>query len=88
MVRSIHLADHLIRSGILDGAVPVGQPRPIGRQRTTTIGVARPILREALHRLANEGWPTIANGCMGIASSPRHRFMSISTNDRVNQDLP
>jgi GntR family transcriptional regulator, negative regulator for fad regulon and positive regulator of fabA len=60
--RPAQLVEHHVITGILDGTYPPGRPLPNERQLSETIGVARPPLRETLHRLANEGWLTIAHG--------------------------
>jgi GntR family negative regulator for fad regulon and positive regulator of fabA len=61
-VRPAQLVERHIITGILDGTFPPGRPLPNERQLAEIIGVARPLLRETLHRLANEGWLTIAHG--------------------------
>lgn len=61
-VRPAQLVERRIITGILDGTYPPGTPLPNERQLAETIGVARPPLRETLHRLATEGWLTIAHG--------------------------
>lgn len=61
-VRPALLVEHRIITGILNGTYPPGTPLPSERQLAETIGVARPPLRETLHRLATEGWLTIAHG--------------------------
>ncbi|MDX2451865.1 fatty acid metabolism transcriptional regulator FadR [Desulfosarcina sp.] len=61
-VRPAQLVEHHVITGILDGTYPPGRLLPNERQLAEIIGVARPPLRETLHRLANEGWLTIAHG--------------------------
>ncbi len=61
-VRPAQLVEYRIISGILDGTYPPGTPLPNERQLAESIGVTRPPLRETLHRLATEGWLTIAHG--------------------------
>jgi GntR family negative regulator for fad regulon and positive regulator of fabA len=61
-IRPAQLVEHRVITGILDGTYPPGRPLPNERQLAETIGVARPPLRETLHRLATEGWLTIAHG--------------------------
>lgn len=61
-VRPAQLVEYRIITGILDGTYPPNEPLPNERQLAETIGVARPPLRETLHRLAAEGWLTIAHG--------------------------
>ena len=61
-VRPAQLVEHKIVTGILDGTFAPGKALPSERQLAETFGVARPPLRETLHRLATEGWLTIAHG--------------------------
>ncbi len=61
-IRPAQLVERRIITGILDGTYPPGTPLPNERRLAETIGVARPPLRETLHRLATEGWLTIAHG--------------------------
>lgn len=61
-VRPSQRVEHSVITGILDGTYPPGTPLPGERQLAEAIGVARPPLRETLHRLATEGWLTIAHG--------------------------
>jgi GntR family negative regulator for fad regulon and positive regulator of fabA len=61
-MRPAQLVEHHIVTGILDGSYSPGKPLPSERQLAEHIGVARPPLRETLHRLATEGWLTIAHG--------------------------
>lgn len=60
--RPAQLVEHHLITGILAGTYPPGKPLPNERRLAETIGVARPPLRETLHRLATEGWLTIAHG--------------------------
>lgn len=61
-VRPAQLVEHKIITGILDGTFAPGKALPSERQLAEAFGVARPPLRETLHRLATEGWLTIAHG--------------------------
>jgi len=61
-VRPAQRAEHKIITGILDGTFAPGSALPSERQLAETLGVARPPLRETLHRLAAQGWLTIAHG--------------------------
>jgi len=61
-VRPAQLVEHKIITGILDGTFVPGKVLPSERQLAEAFGVARPPLRETLHRLATEGWLTIAHG--------------------------
>ena len=61
-VRPAQLVEHKIVTGILDGTFAPGKALPSERQLAESFGVARPPLRETLHRLATEGWLTIAHG--------------------------
>lgn len=47
---------------ILDGDYPPGATLPAERELATRLGVTRPTLREALQRLARDGWLTIQQG--------------------------
>lgn len=79
--RPAQLVEHHLITGILAGTYPPGKPLPSERRLAEIIGVARPPLRETLHRLATEGWLTIAHGkptlvndywdkgCMGLLST-------------------
>ena len=61
-VRPAQLVERKIVSGILDGTFAPGSALPSEPQLAEALGVARPPLRETLHRLATEGWLTIAHG--------------------------
>jgi GntR family negative regulator for fad regulon and positive regulator of fabA len=61
-VRPAQLVEHRLITGILDGTFAPGSTLPSERQLAEAFGVARPPLRETLHRLATEGWLTIAHG--------------------------
>ncbi len=56
-----HAERRLIES-ILDGTYPPGSTLPGERDLCRSLGVARPALREALQRLAREGWLDIQQG--------------------------
>lgn len=47
---------------ILAGRYGPGDPLPAERELAQSLGVARPTLREVLHRLAAQGWITIQQG--------------------------
>jgi GntR family negative regulator for fad regulon and positive regulator of fabA len=47
---------------MLDGSLPPGQRLPNERDLSVHLGVTRPTLREALRRLAGEGWLTVQHG--------------------------
>jgi GntR family negative regulator for fad regulon and positive regulator of fabA len=47
---------------ILDGSYPPGASLPGERELAATLGVSRPTLREALQRMARDGWITIRHG--------------------------
>jgi len=47
---------------LLDGAYPPGTTLPAERELAAQIGITRPTLREALQRLARDGWLTIQQG--------------------------
>lgn len=55
-------AESALVSGILRGAYPAGSELPGERQLAVSLGVTRPTLREALQRLARDGWVEIRHG--------------------------
>lgn len=55
-------AEHALVSAILHGDYSPGATLPAERELATRIGVTRPTLREALQRLARDGWVTIQQG--------------------------
>jgi GntR family negative regulator for fad regulon and positive regulator of fabA len=55
-------AEHALVSAILHGDFSPGATLPAERELAVQIGVTRPTLREALQRLARDGWLTIQQG--------------------------
>ncbi|MFP4650095.1 MAG: GntR family transcriptional regulator [Desulfobacterales bacterium] len=55
-------AKHRLIAAILDGTYPRGAGLPSERVLAEQLGVTRPTVREALHRLEAEGWITIRHG--------------------------
>lgn len=55
-------AEQALIDGMLDGTYPPGSVLPGERELCKTLGVARPALREALQRLARDGWLDIQQG--------------------------
>ena len=55
-------AESVLLTAILDGAFPPGTTLPGERTLAAQLGVTRPTLREALQRLARDGWLTVAHG--------------------------
>lgn len=55
-------AEHVLVTAILHGDYPPGATLPAERELAVQIGVTRPTLREALQRLARDGWLTIQQG--------------------------
>lgn len=49
-------------TAILDGELPAGSTLPAERTLAAQLGITRPTLREAIQRLARDGWLTIAHG--------------------------
>jgi GntR family negative regulator for fad regulon and positive regulator of fabA len=49
-------------SAILDGGFPPGSKLPGERTLAADLGVTRPTLREAIQRLARDGWLTVQHG--------------------------
>ena len=55
-------AENCLLSEILEGEYPPGSALPAERELAEKIGVTRPTLREALQRLARDGWLDIRQG--------------------------
>lgn len=55
-------AEHSLISAILDGTFTPGSTLPGERILAVELGVTRPTLREALQRLARDGWVTVRQG--------------------------
>ena len=55
-------AESVLLASILDGTFPSGTTLPGERTLAAQLGVTRPTLREALGRLAGDGWLTVAHG--------------------------
>lgn len=55
-------AEHALVNAFLDGSFPPGCTLPGERDLAAQLGVTRPTLREALQRLARDGWLTIQQG--------------------------
>lgn len=60
--RPIDYAEETLITAILEGEFPPGSTLPGERDLAATMGVTRPTLREALQRLARDGWLTIHQG--------------------------
>lgn len=56
------LAEKQLLSAILDGTFPIGSSLPPERDLAQSLGITRPTLREALQRLARDGWIQIQQG--------------------------
>jgi GntR family negative regulator for fad regulon and positive regulator of fabA len=56
------LAESQLLSAILDGSFPIASALPPERELAQQLGVTRPTLREALQRLARDGWIQIQQG--------------------------
>ncbi len=56
------LTEHRLLRAILDGVFPPGSTLPGERELARRLGVTRPTLREALQRLARDGWLEIHQG--------------------------
>lgn len=54
--------EQALLTAILDGTYPPGTPLPNERELAVQLQVTRPTLREALQRLARDGWLTIQHG--------------------------
>ena len=60
--RPIDYAEETLITAILEGEYPPGSVLPSERDLAATLGVTRPTLREALQRLARDGWLNIHQG--------------------------
>jgi GntR family transcriptional regulator, negative regulator for fad regulon and positive regulator of fabA len=55
-------AENSLIAAILDGTFPPGTTLPAERSLAVELGVTRPTLREAIQRLARDGWLTVRQG--------------------------
>ena len=60
--RPNNYAESSLISAILDGDFPPGSTLPGERTLAVELGVTRPTLREAIQRLARDGWLTVQHG--------------------------
>ena len=60
--RPAQFTEHTLIQSILDGTYPFGSVLPAERKLAEQFGVTRQTIREALQRLAGEGWITICHG--------------------------
>jgi GntR family negative regulator for fad regulon and positive regulator of fabA len=56
------VAESRLITAILDGHFPIGDSLPPERELAGQLGVTRPTLREALQRMARDGWVDIQHG--------------------------
>ncbi len=61
-LRPAELAETRLTSAILDGQFAINSTLPPERELAVQLGVTRPTLREALQRLARDGWIEIRHG--------------------------
>ncbi len=61
-LRPTELAEARLIGAILDGHFPIGSSLPPERDLALALGVTRPTLREALQRMARDGWLEIHHG--------------------------
>lgn len=64
--------ERTLLTAILDGTYPPGMPLPNERELAAQLQVTRPTLREALQRLARDGWLTIQHGKSTIVNDYWH----------------
>lgn len=60
--RPAEYAEETLVTAIVDGTYPPGETLPGERQLAKELDITRPTLREALQRLARDGWLTIQHG--------------------------
>ncbi len=60
--RPAELVENRLINAIVDGEFPIGSTLPPERELAGRLGVTRPTLREALQRLARDGWIEIHHG--------------------------
>ena len=56
------VAESRLLESILSGSFPINRTLPGERELAKQLGVTRPTLREALQRLARDGWLDIQQG--------------------------
>lgn len=61
-LRPAELVEHRLINAIVDGDFPINSNLPPERDLAQLLGVTRPTLREALQRLARDGWLEIHHG--------------------------
>jgi GntR family negative regulator for fad regulon and positive regulator of fabA len=62
VVKPAESAENRLLEGILSGFFPINSTLPAERELAVQVGVTRPTLREALQRLARDGWLEIQHG--------------------------
>jgi GntR family transcriptional regulator, negative regulator for fad regulon and positive regulator of fabA len=62
LIRPAEYAENKLIESILCGAYPIASVLPAERELAAQLGVTRPTLREALQRLARDGWLEIRQG--------------------------
>jgi len=62
IMRPAQIAETRLIDAILNGTFPINSHLPGERELAETLGVTRPTLREALQRLAGDGWVEIHQG--------------------------
>lgn len=62
LMRPREYAETTLLNAILQGEFPPGSQLPGERDLAVRLGVTRPTLREAIQRLARDGWLTVAQG--------------------------
>ncbi len=60
--RPAELVENRLINAIIDGGFPINSTLPPERELAQRLGVTRPTLREALQRLARDGWIEIHHG--------------------------
>ena len=62
ILKAAEIIENRLIEAILDGTFPINSSLPGERELAESLGVTRPTLREALQRLARDGWVEIHHG--------------------------
>ncbi|MGC9356255.1 MAG: fatty acid metabolism transcriptional regulator FadR [Anaerolineae bacterium] len=88
--RPADYAEETLVTAMVEGTYPPGSTLPGERELATQMGITRPTLREALQRLARDGWITIQHGKATVVNDfwQEGGLNVLDTLVRFNQTLP